>query len=172
MTHYLLQSQHLDRPENKLISTLFIQGFWSTQNLYNLLVWQWIEQSSSLGPKSCPCLSSGNHSPRLFQKTTRGFDSKINSKVLWAVLLHRFGRSDWHAQIQGVCQLVAVSAACYLHSCWKSAAPLAILTQFYSQKGFNACKFRVTVVTSLMSSGPASQCQVSCPCNAGLRILD
>ena len=35
MTHYLLQSQHLDRPENKLISTLFIQGFWSTQNLYN-----------------------------------------------------------------------------------------------------------------------------------------
>ena len=65
-------------------STQFIQGIWSRWNLYNSLV---RSKSSSLSPSSSPCLSSGNYSWRLFQKTIKGFDSRINGWALWAVLL-------------------------------------------------------------------------------------
>ena len=61
---------------------IFIQGFLSRKNCYNLLVRL---QISSLSPSSGPYLSSGNHFPRLFQKIIKGFDCKVMTK-LWGPL--------------------------------------------------------------------------------------
>ena len=38
-----------------------------------------------MSPSSSPCLSSGNHSQRLFKKIIEDFDYKINGRALGAV---------------------------------------------------------------------------------------
>ena len=47
---------------------------------------------SGVTPTQSPCQSSGHHLWRLFQKTIRGFDCKINGRAFWAALLHSLGR--------------------------------------------------------------------------------
>ena len=59
----------------------------------NEVIWQSLKlQISSLSPRSSPCLSSGNHSQRLFQKKIEVFDFKIKGQALWQaqVLLVRW----------------------------------------------------------------------------------
>ena len=46
-------------------------------------------QSSSLSPSLTPCLSSGNHSQRLFQKTIERFDCKIKRRAQMGKHKHR-----------------------------------------------------------------------------------
>ena len=58
-------------------------------------------QSSSLKPEACR--SCGHYSQRLFQKTIKGFECKINGQALWATL-------DGQAQTQGVSEPAAVAA--------------------------------------------------------------
>ena len=52
-----------------------------------------LEQSWSLSPSSSPCLSSGNHSPWLFQKSFECFECKNNGRALGAALRHSLGGS-------------------------------------------------------------------------------
>ena len=56
----------------------------------------------NLSPTSSPCLSSGNHSRKLFQKTIEGFDCKINDPSLGAALWHSLGGSDRRVPARGV----------------------------------------------------------------------
>ena len=87
-------------------------------NLLNPLVRQ---QSSKLNPSLSPCRSSGKHSWRLFQRTIKGFDCKINSRALGAVLRHTLGWSDGLAQTQGVSKSAAVAAGSDLLT-WKQCS--------------------------------------------------
>ena len=84
-------SPHLKRIQTQ--HSLF-WDFWA-DNLYNQLV-RW--QSSSSSPSSSPCLSSGNHPRRIFQKTIEGFNCKIDGQALGAALLHSLGWLDEQAQ--------------------------------------------------------------------------
>ena len=85
--------------------------------------------SSSLSPSLSPCLSSGqsnHHSQRLFTKTIKSFDWKINHWALETALLHTvhsLGWSDRQAQTEFflVCSLcwqqqAQLRKTCY-HSC-------------------------------------------------------
>ena len=80
----------INRPKKNLNSTQFIQGFRSRLNLCLLIT----SQSSSLSPRSSPCLSSGNYSRRPFQKAIEGFDCEINCQALGVELQHSLGGLD------------------------------------------------------------------------------
>ena len=88
----------LKRIQTPLSLFNFILGFWRRWNLYNPLVRQ---QSLSLSPSLNPCLSSGNHSQRLFQKSIEGFECKINGQALGAALV-QLGLVGQQAQTQGI----------------------------------------------------------------------
>ena len=102
-------------PKKNSNYTQFIQGFRSRSNLYNLLsagrVHIWVQVQA--------CLSSDNHSPRLFQKTIEGIDCKINGQAYGAVLTAQacFGRvgqaSTNTGRFQGGC-----------NHCWQRASSL------------------------------------------------
>ena len=81
------------------------------------------------------CRSSGNHAPRLFQKTIEGFECKINDWALGIVLWHSLGRSDGQAQTQGVSkpELEAVTAGSDLLAWEKCATTLAILIHWVQE---------------------------------------
>ena len=53
---------------------------------------------SKFKSSSSLCLSSGNYSRRLFQKTIEGFECKVNGKALLDTLLHNLGWLDGQAQ--------------------------------------------------------------------------
>ena len=63
--------------------------FFKVQTPHSLFGDFWVRKplqlSSSLSPSLSPCLSSNNHSWRLFPKTIEGFDCKINGQALGAV---------------------------------------------------------------------------------------
>ena len=88
--HSVLSSILAFSMDLKRISTHFVLGLPSRWNLCNPLVRL---QSSSLSQSSSPCLSSGNHSRRLFQKIIQGLEGKINGQVLQ----HSLGWSDRQA---------------------------------------------------------------------------
>ena len=61
-------------------------------------------------PSSSRCMSSVNHSRRLFQKRIEGFDCQINGRALEGALRHSLGGSDGRDQTQGVFESAAVAA--------------------------------------------------------------
>ena len=63
----------------------------------------------NLSPSSSPCLSSGNHSRQLFQKTIEGFDCKINDPSLGTALWHSLSGSDWRVPARGVSESATVT---------------------------------------------------------------
>ena len=112
---------------------------WAEKTFYNLLFTDIqaaeIKFESNLASLS-PCLSSGNHSWRLFQKPIKGFDCKM------AKLLGQ--HSGTLAQLWLV-WLASTNTGCFNVCCshcghnrlarGKCAITLAILTQFESQEG-------------------------------------
>ena len=80
-------------------------------------------QSSSLSLSSSPCVSFGNHSWRLFQKTIEGFGQALTAK-----LRRSLGWLNGRAQTQGVSESAAVAVGQDRLAWGKSATSLAILT--------------------------------------------
>ena len=104
-----------NRPKKFKLHTDY-SWIWEQINLHNPLVRR---QSSSLSP----CLSSGNHSRRLFKKTSEGFDSKIMAELLgqcsgtaWA------GQTGQHKHRVFPCRKQSLLAT--ICSLWEKVLPL------------------------------------------------
>ena len=117
-THHCPQFRRFKKNSNFKLHTV---DFGTSEQIKSLqLVCRAAEfKTSSLIPSLSPCLSSGNHSRRLFQKTIEGFDCKINGQALGAALQHRLGGSDGRAASANIwCFRVCCSR------CWQRPARL------------------------------------------------
>ena len=121
-THSCTQFRHSKKNSNSL---QFIELYSGASEQIKPLQPFGLSSSSS----SSPCLTSGNHSRRLFQRTIEGFDCKINGQALGAALQHSLGV---RAGTQGVSKSAAVAAGSNWLAWGKRATNLAILTQFDS----------------------------------------
>ena len=110
-------------------STQLIQGFLRSNRLYKA-------EEFKFEFKFKPCWSSGNHSRRLFQKTTiERFDCKINGQAFGAPLRHSL---DGLAQMHFKTGRFRVCCSCDRLAWGKNATTFAILTWLEGRKGYKA----------------------------------
>ena len=82
-------------------------------------------------------------SPKAVLEGNQRFRWQNQRPSYWGRSPALFGLSDRQAQTQGISKSAAVAALSNLLTWAKHATTLAILTQFKSQQGLNACKFWV-----------------------------